>query len=173
MPPYIKLKDPSQLDNVISKFKKDYDDFLNNKDVIEALEQNNFDKLYNLWDRYSLINSGILTVLLLKSKIEFMPYMSELVPFMFTTTTVDKLDFDYIYIPNTVKKFEANCLYLHNTESIDRIIFEDSKNTVLSTYDFDIGYFLDFIAFDGINPQFDNAANITVNNLRFGVKRGE
>ena len=48
MSAYIKLKNPSQLDNIVRRFKKDYDDFLDNRDVIKALEQNNFDKLYKI-----------------------------------------------------------------------------------------------------------------------------
>ena len=172
MSAYIRLKDKSQLDSIVNKFKKEYEDFFKDERVEQALEENDFDGLYNSWLVKTHLNPGLLTVLLLKCNINFLPYMEILVPYMFTTTSVDKLDFDYIYIPNNVLMLDEHCLYLHNVESVNRVLFEENKESLLRRHNFsEIGEFLEFITVHDVHSHFD--ADITVNTLRFGVKRGE
>ena len=63
-------------ETAVEKYKPLYNNFFKDEDVILALNTNNFKKLYTMWANRTAKNNGVLTVLLEKSKINYLNYIS-------------------------------------------------------------------------------------------------
>lgn len=104
-------------------YKSDLIKFFSKPEIRELIQNNDFEKLYEIRNNSLIARTPVLTALLLVSDIDFLSHMTEIPSFSFHGLPITE-----IIIPNNIKKIGEDAF--HECESLTNITIPDSVTSI-------------------------------------------